>query len=280
MAAERFRLVIMSITSTLVHRAQIRFIEPDEALRRFVGCFWVVSAEQDATLRIVPDGSTAISVELRDNGSSGWFLRGPLVRAEAIRFAAPASLVGVRLRPGVAFILSGLAAHAIVGRRVGLRQFGGCQRLVSDEPDERQPAQYVARLQRFLLERLENASVNAVVAKALIEIEGGDGCVRVGEIARRCGVSSRHLNRLMRDWVGYGAKRFGRIARFQATLEQIDEFPGRSAAAIASDTGYFDQAHMTQDLARLAGATPGDLASNCVADFSKTRCATSPKLRL
>jgi methylphosphotriester-DNA--protein-cysteine methyltransferase len=98
----------------------------------------------------------------------------------------------------------------------------------------------------------------------------------VSDIAGRCEVSARHLNRLMREWVGYGPKRFGRIARFQATLEQIDESPTRPAAAIASEIGYFDQAHMTQDVARLGGATPGRLASKNVADFSKTRCDDLP----
>ncbi|HEY7288623.1 MAG TPA: helix-turn-helix domain-containing protein [Vicinamibacterales bacterium] len=266
----------MSITSTLVRRAEIRFIEADESLRRFVGCFWVVTAEPDATLRIVPDASTSISIELSNNTSGGWFLRGPLVQAEEMRFPTPTTLIGVRLRPGVAFILSGIAAHALVGRRVSLSDIAAYRPLVSDERADRQPAEYVDRLQRFLIERLRDASVNPVVAKAMVEIERGDGCASVSDIAGRCEVSARHLNRLMREWVGYGPKRFGRIARFQATLEQIDESPTRPAAAIASEIGYFDQAHMTQDVARLGGATPGRLASKNVADFSKTRCDDLP----
>jgi hypothetical protein len=53
---------------------------------------------------------------------------------------------------------------------------------------------------------------------------------------------------------------------------EIDQSPRRPAAALASETGYFDQAHLTLELGRLAGATPRHLASNGVADFSKTRC--------
>jgi hypothetical protein len=41
----------MSISSTAVHRAEIKFQEATEALRPFVGCFWVVTAEQGATIR-------------------------------------------------------------------------------------------------------------------------------------------------------------------------------------------------------------------------------------
>ena len=52
----------------------------------------------------------------------------------------------------------------------------------------------------------------------------------------------------------------------------MEQSPARSGAALASETGYFDQAHLTLDMARLAGATPGRLASSHVADFYKTRC--------
>jgi hypothetical protein len=88
----------MSITSTVVHRAG-RFIEAADVLRPFVGCFWIITAERGAMIRVVPDGSTAISVQLLDDGSSAWVLRGPLVRPRGRRFSSSATLIGVRLRP-------------------------------------------------------------------------------------------------------------------------------------------------------------------------------------
>jgi hypothetical protein len=69
----------MSITSTVIHRAEIRFIEAADRLRPYVGCFWIITAEQGATIHVVPDGSTSISILLRKDRSSGWFLRGPIV---------------------------------------------------------------------------------------------------------------------------------------------------------------------------------------------------------
>ena len=262
----------MSVTSTLVHRAEIRFHEAADALRPHVGCFWVVTAEQGATIHVVPDGSTAISIQLQNGRASQWFLRGPLIRPEDRRFPSPALLVGVRLRPGVAFILTGIAAHAMVGRRIALNGTAAFHGLVSERGSLGTPEQCIDVLQRFLIERLRNANVHRVVAMALHEIERERGCLRVAQIAARCRVSPRHLNRLMRVWVGYGPKYFANMVRFQATLEQIAASPTRSAAALASETGYFDQSHLTLDLARFAGATPHHLASRSVADFSKTRC--------
>jgi AraC-like DNA-binding protein len=262
----------VSITSTIVHRATIRFHEADDALRPYVGCFWVLTAQRDATIHVVPDGSTAISIELHEGRPSGWSLRGPLVRPEKRRFPAPATLIGIRLRPGVAFLLTGVAAHAMVGRRIRLNGTEAFRELVGEEPRLHTPEECIDVLQRFLIERLRNARVHAVVASALREIERERGCLQVADIAARCHISARHLNRLMRHWVGYGPKYLANMVRFQATLKQMEQAPTRSGAALAAETGYFDQAHLTLDLARFAAATPRHLASSCVADFSKTRC--------
>lgn len=266
----------MSITSTLVHRAEIRFHEATDALRPFVGCFWVVTAERDATIRVVPDGTTAISIQLQKGESSGWILRGPLLRPDERRFGSPAILVGVRLRPGVAFILSGIAAQAMLGRRITLSDLQGFHELVTSEPPLCTPEQCIDALQRFLIQRLSHAHVHGVVAVAMQEVERTHGCVRVADVAARCGVSARHLNRLMRVWVGYGPKCYATVVRFQESLKKMERAPSRSAADLASETGYFDQSHLTLDLTRFAGATPGHLTSRCVADFSKTRCDDLP----
>jgi AraC-like DNA-binding protein len=262
----------MSITSTLVHGAEIQFHEAPGVLRPFVGCFWVVTADRDATIRVVPDASTAISIQLQNTEPPRWGLRGPLVWPDERRFTSSALTIGVRLHPGVAFMLSRIPAHTIVGRRVGLSNLAAFHGLVSGETSLRTPAECIDVLRQFLIGRLKEASVHSVVAAAIHEIGREHGCVRVSEIAARCGVSPRHLNRLMCLWVGYGPKRLASVVRFQESLKQMERSPSRSAAALASETGYFDQAHLTLNLTRFAGATPGLLASRHVADFSKTRC--------
>jgi hypothetical protein len=263
----------MSITSTLVHRADIQFHEADALLRPYVGCFWVVTAEEHATIRVVPDGTTSISVHLQNGQSSGWMLRGPLLQPDDRRFVSASTLVGVRLRPGVAFMLSGIPAHATIGRHLPLGAHPQFRELVASEATPQTPLEYIDALQRFLIERVANASMHASVATAIQEIERERGLARISDVAARCGVSARHLNRLMRIWVGYSTKSFANVVRFQTTLMEIDHAPAQSGALLASGAGYFDQAHLTLDVARFAGATPKRLASTSVSDFSKTRCA-------
>src|SRR5262249_40851788 len=227
-------------------------------------------------MRIVPDASTSISIELQNGRRSEWSLRGPLARSEERRFTSPATLIGVRMRPGVACLVSGLAAHTLVGRRIKLSAIEACRTFIANPQTPQIPAQLIDALERFLIERLRNASVPDVVARALDEIQRGHGSRRVAEIAACSGVSVRHLSRLMRDWVGYGPKRFANIVRFQQTLKQIERSPERSSAVLALETGYFDQSHLTSAMGRFAGTTPRHLASTSVADFSKTFCDDTP----
>ena len=60
----------MSITSTLVHRAEIRFHEAQDVLHPYVGCFWIVTAERRAAIRVVPDGTTSISIQVQEGQRS------------------------------------------------------------------------------------------------------------------------------------------------------------------------------------------------------------------
>jgi AraC-like DNA-binding protein len=262
----------MSISSTVVDRAEIRFHAAAPSLQPYVGCFWIITAQCGATVRVVPDGTTSISIEQQCNHRFDGHLRGPLLRPLELRFSTPTILIGVRLRPGVAFKLSGVPAHSMVNGRIPLKDCAVFRELASLESVPHTATQWIAALQEFLIKRLEGAILHPVVVSALAEIHREHGRIPVADVAARCETSERHLGRLMRDWIGYGPKRYAAIVRFQATLAHMERVPALPAATLATEIGYFDQAHMTVDVGRYAGATPGHLKSSHVADFSKTRC--------
>ena len=262
----------MSVGSTLVRGAEIRFQEAADKLRPFVGCFWEITAGRNAVLQLVPDGSTTISAELQDGRAPAWWLRGPLLKPDARRFAAQTTVVGIRLRPGVAFILTGVAMDMLVDRRIDLTSIDSFRDLVAVEPRPRTPAEHIASLEQFLIERLEHAAIHPVVASVLAELERTRGGLQASQLAAHSGVSPRHLNRLMRRWVGYGSKRLATIVRFQATLHGMEQSARRPVASLALENGYFDQSHLTHDTVRFSGNTPGDLVPRAMTDFSKTRC--------
>jgi AraC-like DNA-binding protein len=83
----------------------------------------------------------------------------------------------------------------------------------------------------------------------------------VEAVARDCGLDGRELRRRFVSQVGLGPKRLQRIVRFGGLVRELAALAeGRtSAAALAIDLGYADQAHMTREALRISGSSPGGL---------------------
>src|SRR4029077_9830038 len=75
-------------------------------------------------------------------------------------------------------------------------------------------------------------------------------------LAAAVGVVPRTLQRHFRNRTGLAPKRYAAVQRFSGALRQVALGHG-SLAHIASDAGYSDQAHLTADLRRHAGLSPG-----------------------
>jgi AraC-like DNA-binding protein len=80
-----------------------------------------------------------------------------------------------------------------------------------------------------------------------------------GSIAARAaaaGISPRTLQRHVRARTGLAPKRYASLQRFSEALRHL-ALDNAGFAQIAAEVGYSDQAHMTVDLARHAGVSPG-----------------------
>ena len=78
----------------------------------------------------------------------------------------------------------------------------------------------------------------------------------VASRAAAAGISSRTLQRHVRARTGLAPKRYASLQRFNDALRHV-ALDDASFAQIAADVGYSDQAHMTVDMARHAGLSPG-----------------------
>ena len=121
----------------------------------------------------------------------------------------------------------------------------------------RAPADTLRLLVAFVRERLARNDVACGLLLASMEsLRRGAGAPRVRELARRLGVSERHLRRLMVDETGIAPRHFARIQRFHALLRASDLAPRPSWAALAADHGYADQSHLIREVQHLAGVSP------------------------
>jgi AraC-like DNA-binding protein len=79
--------------------------------------------------------------------------------------------------------------------------------------------------------------------------------VRLEDIAGTAGLSVFHFSRMFRDTTGMAAHRYLTEARVEKVKLLLLE-KEQSLAAIAEETGFSDQSHMSKVFRRFAGTTP------------------------
>lgn len=90
----------------------------------------------------------------------------------------------------------------------------------------------------------------------ILSMPAADGNPTIAARAAAAGVSPRTMLRHVRARTGLAPKRYASLQRFSQALRHL-ALDHAGFAQIAAEVGYSDQAHMTVDLARHAGLSPG-----------------------
>jgi AraC-like DNA-binding protein len=108
------------------------------------------------------------------------------------------------------------------------------------------------------------------------DLVASGGQISVQDLAEETGYSRQHLTRLFRDEFGLSPKLAARIVRFERARRMLQSVPPFvTIAQVATSVGYYDQAHMNRDFAKLAGCTPTELAED-VPNFQEEMKAQLP----
>jgi len=91
------------------------------------------------------------------------------------------------------------------------------------------------------------------------------GRVPIGTLVGEIGWSQKHLIEQFRQEIGLPPKALARVLRFGHAVRLIKSGRVR-LAEVASDCGYYDQAHFTRDTHALAGVTPSELIKSLMPD--------------
>ena len=238
-----------------------REFAPSAELHSVVACRWLrrVSAEPGGgTTLVLPDG--CVDLIWRD---------GKLIVAGLDRHARPSpirpgeTIVGVRLRPGVAGAVLGMPASEVLDERPALedvvdRRARELAERLTETSDEVEAFDLIEGL---IAAQLRESRPDSLVLAATRRL-GFPGS-RVDWLADALGISDRQLRRRFHQAVGYGPKTLDRVLRFRRLVSRaraIDSGDG-DLARIAADLGYADQAHMTRECLSLSGMPPARLAA-------------------
>jgi AraC-like DNA-binding protein len=81
----------------------------------------------------------------------------------------------------------------------------------------------------------------------------------VATVAARLAVDRRTLGTLLRREVGFGLKRYARLARFEQALRAVRAEDAPSLGLVAAQLAFADQPHLTREFRYFAGFAPGCL---------------------
>ncbi|HEY8474558.1 MAG TPA: DUF6597 domain-containing transcriptional factor [Natronosporangium sp.] len=225
-----------------------------------LACVWVQQVPAGApplTHRTVPNGSVEIHAKL----GSAVQVTGPRLAPTVTTVTPGTTIVGVRIRPGLAYPLLGTPASELAGRQVDLADLWGreAERL-AEQLAAAETAGEAARRLEAAFAPAAGAEADPLVLAA-VELLSPWRAASVAEAAATLGVSTRHLRRRSLREVGYSAKTLHRVLRFQGFLALAGSSgtQGRGAsglARLAAAAGYADQAHLTRESGQLAGLPP------------------------
>lgn len=244
----------MAAESSYVERA------PVPALASLASSVWVQQVGNRAVAqRHVPHGGAEVRCVLGEPPR----LLGPLTTSTYLDIPAGGTVVGIRLRPGVLGGLVGMPADELVDQDVaGTDIWSDSARLTDVLGEAATPWAALAALQSVLARSA--GEPDPVVNEAVVHLMPGPGR-GTATLPALLSISERHLRRRCRAAVGVGPKELHRILRFQGFIARVQASVDRQDASDvdlarwAVEAGYHDQAHLSHECRRLAGATPGEL---------------------
>lgn len=221
-----------------------------------VVCLWISvtpPGRDGSKTDVLPDGC----VDLIWQQGRGAFFAGPDTGPAPAITPPRTVLVGVRFRPGAGGPALGIPLAEVRDQRIDMAEL--VPWLARKLPAGASPEEIFRRLTHISGQLTSDAPPDPVVRQVTALLRAGQ--VGVADVARAAEISERQLLRRFDAAVGYGPKTLHRVMRFRRVVDAMYAGRGRvDLAAVACQTGYADQAHLTREVTRMAGVPPAVLA--------------------
>jgi AraC-like DNA-binding protein len=182
---------------------------------------------------------------------------GTMTRALVLAEGDSTSWIGVRFWPGRALPFLGIPASELTDLRVDIGNLWPERDAVLERLGAEDPAALPGAFERLLEQRLTGSlAVDRTVDEAVRAILRARGNLSITSLAPALGVTRQHLARRFAMHVGVSPKMFARVARVRRAVAKARVAAQVDWAALALETGYYDQSHLARDIRELTGRAP------------------------
>jgi len=239
-------------------------IPPVEHLKDFIDTYWIMETGalyQPCETRLYADGTTDIFINMGNTRPlynnvpllpGIIYFGGTMTTSSLIQRLPNSMFIGIRFKPGgFAFFyklpLQELADEIIEFPDRFLRDLLDVDSKVTDRLDE------------FFTRKIKNSRNLLSLAKT---VESHKGKITVDCLAQKHHVTNRTLERMFNEHMGITPKEFIKVIRFQHVLKKFRKKELReSLSELAYEMGYYDHAHLSNDVKRYSGLNPTELAA-------------------
>lgn len=238
---------------------------PSQALRKFVCSFWVASIADitPSSSKILPDGFIDIIIETNQRAIKDIRVSGMMTRYKQVAVNPQTEVLGVRLKPGSFYALTGVPASELKNSALpALDVLPKFEQSFQDRfLEQGTPADKVWLFEQLLGNHFArpHATFDALAKSVCMAIYASYQSIDFMVVARQHHIGLRQLERRFKKAVGVTMKEYQAIIRFCKTLESISKNNRKSLLHIAFDHGYYDHAHLTKEISRMAGVAPSNL---------------------
>lgn len=236
-------------------------VEPTPETAYWIERLWSVTWDlsDEAATSIVPHPSISLTVERGDGrrdgrSGDGVWVTGVVSRRFDVTQVGTGGAVGIKFLPGGFTALTGVAAGPLTDRVVRAGELVDVFDALAPMPLDAHEARdamcgVVAEIGAAPDEAFETVT-------EVLRILRDPDLTRVDDLATRCALSPRSLQRLFQRYVGVSPKWVLRRYRLHDAMTGLDGgYPG-SLADLATELGWYDQSQFARDFTSLVGIPP------------------------
>jgi AraC-like DNA-binding protein len=247
---------------------------PSAPLAPYVECYWTLTGSKMLLAEQFMPADSRVEIHFSFDGgmrrtlatgeedcvvTSSSYVLG--ARARGYRFSAldAPRYLAVRFKPGGLYAFTRLPISGLLDIHAPLDCFwepGEVRDLEEQLAAIPTPHSQVLLVEAALLKHLDPPEHLRRILLAAAFIRANER-LRLPIIADHINISQKHMERLFQRYVGMRPNLFSRIERFHRVMARgIRAVDMPSLSALATDEGYFDQAHFSREFKHFTGSTP------------------------
>ncbi|MBC9786350.1 AraC family transcriptional regulator [Heliobacterium chlorum] len=215
---------------------------------------WDLRGQESQIQEVLPHPSIHL---VFDRNSSGIY--GIITRKFMYQLKDHGLVFGVKFHPGAFYPFYKRDISSITDKRLSLeRVFGDEGKRLEDIVLFQDSIEKVIHIiEEFIDGKVINIDQNVNLARKLVTLILNDReIMKVEHVEQKSGIHKRRLQRIFSRYVGVGPKWVIKRYRIHQALEDISQRKQIDWSDIATNLGYYDQAHFIRDFKLYVGMTP------------------------